>query len=341
MQLIYIPIQNFGDQLNPWIWKQLLGDRLDINEDNCSPNSISSGVNLLSIGSYLNSNFLERFTSESKAIIAGTGCGYGMMSTPYSWGLNFPYQTKILSKLSVASPQKKYTDSKRFYWVRGPLTAHLLGLPKETAIADGAYLLRKVLPKNTTSKRDGVAFMPHISSAQLSPWQEVCDQIGFKYIDPRESLPSVINGITQAEVLVTDALHGAIVSDALRTPWIPVKTSQCILDFKWIDHCSAIRLNYQPINIPTIWSPSAIMKSQRSLPKKIIFGARTNISNWLINKEKVTKALFYAGYSQPYLSSEEVINSIDEKLEYLVDQIKTDMEKNSFFNKNMPSALKN
>ncbi|WP_186708958.1 hypothetical protein [Euhalothece natronophila] len=61
------------------------------------------------------------------------------------------------------------------------------------------------------------------------------------------------------------------------------------------------------------------MKTSRSLPKKNIFGARTKISNWLISKEEVAKALLYAAYSQPYLSSDQVISSIDKKLEALVD----------------------
>jgi len=333
MKLAYVFTPNFGDQLNPWIWSNLLGDRLEISESETRAANMTAGVSLLSIGSYLHGGLLERFTPANKVLIAGTGCGYGMMRISYSWGLNFPYnKPKCLFKLPIAHPQERYTDSKRFYWVRGPLTAHVLGLPKETAVADGAYLLRKVLPMDNFPKKDGVAFMPHISSARLSPWQGLCNQIGFTYIDPRESPVDIVNKITKAEVLVTDALHGAVVSDALRTPWIPIKTSQCVLDFKWQDHCSSIGLDYKPINISSLWSASAIMDLQRSLPKKILFGARTKLSNWLTSEEQIAKELLYAVYSRPYLSSDQVISSIDEKLEGLVNQIKIDMEEHPFFN---------
>ncbi|QDZ39124.1 polysaccharide pyruvyl transferase family protein [Euhalothece natronophila Z-M001] len=343
MKLAYQNFPNFGDQLNPLIWSQLLGDHLEIiTTEETRPEKIISDISLLSIGSYLSNSLLQGFTSSNKAVIAGTGCGYGMMKNQFGFGLNFPYaKSKVSFKLPIASPQEQYTDSKRFYWVRGPLSAHVLGLPNKVAVADGAYLLRKIIPTSQSVEKKGVAFMPHISSAQLSPWQNICNSIGFTYIDPRESPIEIINKINLAEVLVTDALHGAIVSDALRTPWIPVKTLECILDFKWVDHCSSIGFNYQPIDLPSLWPASAIMKTQRSLPKKIIFGARTKISNWLISKEKVAKALLYAAYSQPYLSSDKVISSIDERLETLVNQIKFDIANHSFFEVESSSPLVN
>lgn len=333
MKLVYVPIKNFGDELNPWIWRQLLGSYLDIDEDSCSFGIIDSDISLLSIGSYLDGNFLASFTPGKKAVIAGTGCGYGMVSTPYNWGVSFPYRSRLLFKLPVAFSQQRFTSSKRFYWVRGPLTSHVLGLPRETAVADGAYLIRKVLPLDNFPERHLTVFMPHTSSAQLAPWQDLCDQIGFTYIDPRESRTDVIQTINQAKVLITDALHGAIVSDALRVPWIPVRTSQCILEFKWRDHCSSIGLDYKPIDISVSWSPSQVMATQRSFPKKVLFGARTKLSNWLVKEEQVAKDLLYAAHSQSYLSSDSMISNIDERLETLVNQIKDDIQNHPFFNK--------
>ncbi len=332
VKLKYIPIDNFGDQLNPWIWSNLLPNSLDVSEENCYPDRITPEVSLLSIGSYLSDALLVRFTPNNKAIIAGTGCGYGVFSTTFSsWGSDFPYKSKLGLKLPINQSKQPYTDSMRFYWVRGPLSSHFLGLPKETAVADGAYLLRKILPIAKDSQRHGIAFMPHIYTAKLSPLEQLCDLIGFTYIDPREPMMNIINKIATAEVLVTEALHGAIVSDALRTPWIPVRASQAILDFKWIDHCSAIKLDYKPIDISAVWLPSEVAKTQRSWLKKMLFGARATLSNWRISPEQVAMDLLYASQSQPFLSSDTVMASIDEKLDQLLDKIKKDINEDPFF----------
>jgi succinoglycan biosynthesis protein ExoV len=42
-------------------------------------------------------------------------------------------------------------------------------------------------------------------------------------------------------------MHGAIIADYFRTPWIPVKISRKILDFKWHDWCESIDVQYEPV----------------------------------------------------------------------------------------------
>jgi hypothetical protein len=44
-------------------------------------------------------------------------------------------------------------------------------------------------------------------------------------------------------------MHGAIVADTLRTPWVAVKTKQGILDFKWNDWLNTIGALYNPFVI--------------------------------------------------------------------------------------------
>ena len=112
---------------------------------------------------------------------------------------------------------------------------------------------------------------------------------------------------------------------------MPVRSSKAILDFKWIDHCSAIGLDYLPRDISASWLPSQVAKKQKLWHNKAIYAARAKLSNLYVREEQVARDLLYASQSQPYLSSDAVISMIDEKLDKLVDQIKVDIETDPFF----------
>lgn len=60
-------------------------------------------------------------------------------------------------------------------------------------------------------------------------------------------VPKILNQITRAKLAVTEAMHGAILANALRVPWIPVTTSPIINVFKWRDWTMSLGLDYRPI----------------------------------------------------------------------------------------------
>jgi succinoglycan biosynthesis protein ExoV len=97
--------------------------------------------------------------------------------------------------------------------------------------------------------------MPHINHSKMAndAWLEVCRQIGWRYIDPSWEIQQVLDEIAVSRVLATEAMHGAIVADALGVPWVPVITSPGILTFKWQDWCSSIGLPYRPNYIMPLW----------------------------------------------------------------------------------------
>jgi succinoglycan biosynthesis protein ExoV len=205
-------ISNFGDALNDWLWPQLLGDRLK---------SDSSTV-LVGIGTLLNSTLPTRVGNAQKVIIFSTGAGY-------------------------EQPLKHLNPNWHIICLRGPLSAKRLGLSTDLAITDGALLVRRLFVPQAAPKTD-FAFMPHVHHAQFAGdfWAAVCQEIGWRYIDPRWSVEQVLTAISQTKVLLAEAMHGAIVADALRVPWIPVVTSPRILVFKWHDWCASVGVAYRP-----------------------------------------------------------------------------------------------
>jgi len=205
---------NFGDYLNSWLWPRLLGNRI----------SSDSQVRLVGIGSLLKDtlNFVQ-----GRKVIFGTGSGYGAIPSP-----------------------KVYQDW-LFYFVRGPLTAGSFQLSDEKAIVDGAWLIG-LLPEYSRppTEKSGIAFIPHWTTADSGNWQQVCARAGFKYVDPMGELSGVLNSLATSELVVTESLHGAILADLFRTPWIPVCISPKFLPFKWADWFQSVELEPKMRNLP-------------------------------------------------------------------------------------------
>lgn len=200
-------VSNFGDELNPWLWHRLIPELLDQDENR----------RLVAIGTLLN----HTLPKTPEKIIFGAGAGYG--------------------------PVPSIDSTWKIYFVRGTLSAKSLNLDPELAITDPAILVRKLFsPSGKKTYR--WSYVPHFSEEihNGAGWRELCSSIGVHYIDPTAPLEQVLTEIAESEIVFAEAMHGAIVADALRTPWVAVKTKQDILAFKWNDWLSSVQLPYSP-----------------------------------------------------------------------------------------------
>ncbi len=100
---------NFGDDLNPWIWHQLIPELFADQQDSTL---------FVGIGTLLN----EFLPKDPQKVIFGAGAGYG----------------------GVDIRKGQF----RVYFVRGRLTAKLLEIPEEKAITDPAILVKSLYKKN-------------------------------------------------------------------------------------------------------------------------------------------------------------------------------------------------
>jgi succinoglycan biosynthesis protein ExoV len=168
----------------------------------------------------IGSNFGHAFPPHAKKLVCGTGYG--------------GYQ---------APPQIDETWDIRF--VRGPRTAEVLGLDRRFGLGDPGMLVHQLgqaLPP--VGAHHAVGFMPHWESALYGAWEDVCAEAGVHFIDPRDPLESVISAIRGCDLLVTEAMHGAIVADALRVPWVPFMPLPTH-HFKWFDWAESQGLNLE------------------------------------------------------------------------------------------------
>lgn len=254
-----VQVGNFGDDLNPWLWQKLLPNFF--NEDDSEL--------FVGIGTLLN----EHLPPKPQKIIMGSGVGYG--TTP-----------QVDSRWNI-------------YFVRGKLSAKALEIESNKGLTDPAILVSQFY-KTSGSKKYHKSYMPHFTEAIFngSAWQEICQSLNINYIDPTKPVEQILQEIDNTEVLFTEAMHGAIVADALRIPWVPVKSKKDILDFKWNDWLSTLEISYNPWNIKkasSLISKKGILKLCdyqliRAQMLYMIKNAQPNLSNkskFLELKEKV------------------------------------------------------
>lgn len=219
------PLGNFGDDLNPWLWERLLpgwfSGHLAHEPGRRAAGAIGEPL-FIGIGTLLN----EKVPEAPLRIVFGTGAGYGT--------------------------RPRLDASWEICCVRGPDTADALGLDRRFAVTDPAALVR-VLPLPQPRARWRTAYMPHCSSVRNADWRAICDELRIGFVDPQDPVDAVLAALRSTELLVTEAMHGAIVADALRIPWIAVTSSPAILESKWVDWCKSLGIDYVPARLPMIW----------------------------------------------------------------------------------------
>jgi succinoglycan biosynthesis protein ExoV len=209
------PIGNFGDDLNELIWPRILP--LDVRD--------APDVVLVGIGSLLDQARFRGVQVEGKQVfVLGSGAAYGA--------------------LPIGCERWNYLA------VRGPLTAAVIDQPR-AAVTDSAALLAR-LPELVPSRdvKKLVLFIPHHRTLVNSRWKEAAELAGMTYVDPQWNPERILSLFGQAKLVITEAMHGAIVADSLRIPWIPVVISPEISIFKWRDWTSSLELPYKPLSLP-------------------------------------------------------------------------------------------
>ena len=215
---------NFGDELNPYIFNHIFPELLN--------NNVFKDIDFYGIGSIIDS----RISKNTKAVIFGTGVRD--ITIPYNtinWDIRF---------------------------LRGPISSNTLGFNGEKYIADAAYcmLCEKALISNTDKKTYKFSLMPHYRQMDKINWDIISDMTGIHIIDPRKGPKDVIQEIAKSEKILTIAMHGAIVADILRVPWLRIKMEAIgaehpmLSDIKWLDFLLALDLKDEFIQVKNFFA---------------------------------------------------------------------------------------
>lgn len=301
MKLVYHEGKNFGDAINPLIFNHYLPNFFNTKKD----------YEFLGIGSILGLNRPD--TDTKKIIVFSSGFG-GNDSATYG-------------ELPTSKELEKYD----IRCVRGPLTCKALGIDEKFGICDGAILLPKII-KVDKPKKHKFSYMPHTGSLVYFPkWKELLSKIDINLIDPSGDVPFIIDEINQTETMLTEAMHGAIISDAYRVPWIPVKSNITINKFKWTDYCESVNLKFEPNMVKTLYSKKFLKgifkeklgKLNSKLTNSIMCNGYKLIQN-IFHEKKALNQFKDLKNAKTFLSEKSVLEEKQASLIAILKQIHSD-----------------
>jgi succinoglycan biosynthesis protein ExoV len=279
---------NFGDELNTILWPRLLPDFFDGNP----------AARFLGIGSVLD----QRHSSQPIKLVAGSGYGgyEGKPCLDENWII---------------------------HWVRGPRTAATLGLPATLALGDPAALVPTALDIPAADGHN-IGFMPHFESAGWGAWQQAADQAGMRLIDPRAPPLATLQAIRGCKLLLSEALHGVIVADALRVPWIAMRPLARIHWPKWSDWADTMdlhpRFHVLPASTLLEWTGTSRLRSFHAA--RVWLDRRENALRAMSPERLITRAsqaLRLTARAAPQLSTAATLDRCQSRMLDAVHTIRT------------------
>jgi succinoglycan biosynthesis protein ExoV len=279
---------NFGDDLNTWMWPRLL------------PGFFDDDMRTLFIG--IGSTIGDHYDKAAKKVIFGAGYVPQYCRMPDVHGGDWD-----------------------IYFVRGPRTAQLLNISPDLSLGDSAILLRTLVDSRKRTA-EVISFIPHWESFEHGNWQQVCRLAGFNLIDPRRPVEEVITELLRSRLVVAEAMHGAIVADAMRIPWIPLLPITDMHRMKWFDWAEALGMTLEPHRL---W-PSSVTEAKIALvrhPTLVRLGDLIASSPIRGLSEKAAIYLAAQRLTQiskvpPILSEDKIMNRVTERMLEKVQQLR-------------------
>ncbi len=287
MKYVYFKSElgNFGDDLNPWLWPQLFGKQVHIAD-----------ANFFGVGSILHAenSHLKRLSNERK-IVFGTGIRpsnlYKNLSLDETWDVRF---------------------------LRGPYSARYLD-NRYKYISDAAYAVRQLESFSeilNTPKKYEVSLMPYFHSMNYFNWKKISNHLGYNFISPHSEngVKNTLKEIAASKYLITEAMHGAILADALRTPWkrfvltTPYTEGGRISDFKWNDWLNSIDICKTEVAYVPLYQNTRLHNPIKRLTGNMV-SAKFLIKSKVI--DNLIKSL--SDTSGCLLSSDKLLKNIDSK----------------------------
>ena len=188
------------------------------------------------------------------------------------------------------------------------------------------------MPFPDIQKEFEYSYMPHHVTENIFPgWKELIESEGIHYISPQNEPLAIIEQIRKSKRLLAEAMHGAIVADVFRVPWIPVKSSAHINQFKWEDWALSLDMEIKFHTLPSLFGDKALskiiaerLKVGKHNPINKLGRDLYKISRQKIRQNSVKTELRKLKVTTPYMSEEKILNK---KANILIEKISLVKEK--------------
>lgn len=243
IKIAYPLIANMGDLLNPLIVENIFNVKV------VSGNTLNS--DLFGIGSGLKGLF---FSNNIKRRLIQVGASM-YKSKVHVWGTGFLNDEEKLPGLI-----RKNTY---FHAVRGKLSKlkieKKLNKSLDIPTGDGG-ILASLLINSANEKKYRIGIIPHFREQDHPLVNQIMEHYkDSKFINLKEDPLSVIQDISDCELILSSSLHGLIVADSFHIPNLHITLSDKLLGdgFKFKDYYSNYNnVNYAPIDFTKRAFPS-------------------------------------------------------------------------------------
>lgn len=206
--------RNFGDSINPVIWRLLTGKK---------PTTVNLDYKCRS--------------DETVYMMSGSVLEHACENT-IVWGTGF-----------ISKNSRLRVKPKKICAVRGPLTRSIVvsqNIPCPRVYGDPVLLMGSLYMPIVEVKYD-VGVIPHYIDKNVPLPELFTEENGVTVIDVQQDVFSFIKAVLACRVIASSSLHGLILADAYGIPSVWIKLSNNIAggDFKFLDYFMSVFRTYQ------------------------------------------------------------------------------------------------
>lgn len=228
-------INNFGDALNPIIFKRILGI-------NIKAASLEDAA-IIGIGSLLDMCLMDSHNKQfitKPIMVFSTGIGFEEGGFFHNPDILLPERLK--RNVRCFALRGKLTDSR---------IEKMIGHKTGAVIGDGGLLVNRLIDKSKIIPKYDLGIVPHFADKNNPIFKKIKKNIPNSVIlDPMADVDTFLHNLCECRAVISTAMHPLIACDALRIPNLWVRISEKTTSrYKFHDYYSAFDKHKEPFDL--------------------------------------------------------------------------------------------